>query len=169
MTELRYSSKSLNADILRAIIGFVLCICPVILIVAEPLINLILLSSSLLFLIFGIRTWLRRRVRIYCKETEITIKGPISRSLEWDELSSLKLSYFSTRRNKKDGWMQLKLEGKSKKLTIESNLEKFEEICSRAYQAASNNKIAITKTSERNFAELGILKSKNRQSKNVTL
>jgi hypothetical protein len=164
MTELRYSSKSLNADILRAIIGFVLCICPVILIVAEPLINLILLSSSLLFLIFGIRTWLRRRVRIYCKETEIIIKGPISRSLEWDELSSLKL-----RRNKKDGWMQLKLEGKSKKLTIESNLEKFEEICSRAYQAASNNKIAITKTSERNFAELGILKSKNRQSKNVTL
>ena len=169
MTELRYSTKSLNADILRAIIGFVLCICPVILIVAEPLINLILLSSSLLFLIFGIRAWLRRRVRIYCKETEIIIKGPISRSLKWDELSSLKLSYFSTRRNKKDGWMQLKLEGKSKKITIESNLEKFVEICSRAYQAANNNKIAITKTSERNFAELGILKSKNGQRESVTL
>jgi len=160
MTELRYSTKSLNADILRAIIGFALCICPVILIVAEPLINGILIASSLLFLVFGIKTWLRRSVRVNCKETEIIISGPISRSLEWNELRGLKLSYFSTRRNKKDGWMQLKLEGKSRKITIESNLEKFEEICARAYQAASDNNIPITKTSERNFAELGILKKK---------
>ena len=111
MTELRYSTKSLNADILRAIIGFGLCICPVIFIVAEPLINGILIASSLLFLVFGIKTWLRRSVRVNFKENEIIISGPISRSLEWNELRGLKLSYFSTRRNKKDGWMQLKLEG----------------------------------------------------------
>ena len=167
MTELRYSTKSLNADIFRSIIGFFLCICPVILVIAEPLINVILLASSLLFLVFGIKTWLRRSVRVQFKENITIINGPISRSLEWNELSSLKLSYFSTRRNKKDGWMQLKLQGKSGKITIESNLEKFEEICLRAYQAANENNILITKTSQRNFAELGILKNKSREKTNI--
>ena len=45
------------------------------LIVAEPLINGILIASSLLFLVFGIKTWLRRSVRVNFKENEIIISA----------------------------------------------------------------------------------------------
>ena len=64
MSEYRYSAAALKGDLVRAGIGFVLCATPLALVSLETWVVLLLAAPAGLFVLFGVRTWLRRGVRV---------------------------------------------------------------------------------------------------------
>lgn len=157
MSEYRYTTAALRGDLIRAGIGFVLCATPIALVSLETWLALLLATAAGLFVLFGVRTGLRRSVRVAIDEAGITATGMTSARLSWDDLQRFKLSYFSTRRDRSNGWMQLNLRGPSGRLSVDSNLEGFEDVCARAFHAATDNDVELSSASLRNLAELGLV------------
>ncbi len=157
MSELRYSTAALNGDLVRAGIGFALCAAPIALANLEVWVMLLLAAPAGLFAIFGARTWLRRGIRVAVDDTGITVTGLATAGISWGELHRFKLSYFSTRRDRSNGWMQLHLRGPSVRLSIDSNLKGFDDVCCRAFRAATDNDVVLSDASLRNLAELGLV------------
>ncbi len=157
MTEYRYSTAALNGDLARAGIGFGLCVAPIAFAGIPVWAVLLLAAPAGLFAIFGARTWLRRGVRVAVDETGISTTGSTTAGISWRDLHRFKLSYFSTRRDRSNGWMQLDLRGPSGRLSIDSNLEGFDDICRRAFRAAADNDVELSGATLRNLAELGLV------------
>ena len=61
-------------------------------------------------------------------------------SIEWDRLDRLKLSYFSTKRDRSDGWMQLTVgSAGGRTVKIDSSLDGFHDVVERAARAAAED------------------------------
>ncbi len=157
MNEYRYSTAALNGDLVRSGIGFVLCFTPIALASLEVWAMLLLAAPAALFAIFGARTWLRRGIRVAVDETGISASGLTAAGIPWRDLRRFKLSYFSTRRDRSNGWMQLNLRGPSGRLSIDSNLDGFDDVCRRAFRAAADNDVELSSATLRNLAELGLV------------
>jgi hypothetical protein len=111
-------------------------------------------AIAALLLVFGLRTYLRQRSRIELTETGIALTGPRPRRIAWSELDSFRLRYFSMRRDRKHGWMELTLRAPSGTLSIESQIDGFEQIVAAAAKAAAG--LAIDEASLANLSALGI-------------
>lgn len=94
--------------------------------------------------------------RLEVTENGVTAVGPFGGSVRWDELSVLQLRYYSTRRDRGDGWMQLKLRGADGSLRIESALSDFDAVVARAAGAAEHRGLALNESTRANLATLGI-------------
>ncbi len=111
----RYPGTALRGDYIRAGAGIAICALP--LIYAPPLGGVFVVFGGLIamFAIYGLRAWARQMTVVDVTETVVSAAGPriisgrlASRvTLAWDELSAVKLSYYSTKRERTDGWMNL--------------------------------------------------------------
>ena len=157
MSEYRYSTAALNGDLVRAAIGFVLCATPLALASLELWLTLLLAVPAALFALFGARTWLRRSIRVAIDDAGIAATGLAASNIAWRDLHRFKLSYFSTRRDRSNGWMQLNLRSPSGRLAIDSNLDGFDDVCRRAFRAAADNEVELSSATLRNLAQLGLV------------
>ncbi len=156
MSGYRYARDALTGDYVRAGAGLALTAGPLLVVDVGLLPRLILGGLALLFAYFGWRTWVRQMTIVSVGEDGISTSGPLRASLSWPELKHVKLSYFSTRRDKSSGWMQLKLRGGGRNLQLDSNIEGFDEIARYAYDAAVANGLSLSPTTVSNFAGLGL-------------
>ena len=85
------------------------------------------------------------------------MEGLLRRHLPWDRLTRCTLGYYSTRRNRDRGWMQLTLKVGRRNLRIDSQIEGFELIVRRAVHAAAARGIAFDHTTQENLRALGIV------------
>ncbi len=108
------------------------------------------------FLLFTIRTALRHRMRIAVDARGLTVMGGPVRRLEWQDLRGLTLRYYSTRRNRKDGWMTLGLKAGGRSLYIDSHLEGFEGLARLASDAALARGLDLDSATLSNLAALDI-------------
>jgi hypothetical protein len=82
--------------------------------------------------------------------------------VSWDGLERVRLDYYATRRDRRDGWMLLRLAGRQApgtgrgRLTIESSLDGFELVAERVAEVARSRRIPMSETTLRNFLALGI-------------
>lgn len=164
MTEYRYPAAAVHGDLARAGIGVALCAAPLVAARMEPWAALTLSALVAVFVLFGARTWLRRGTRIAVDEQGIAASGVRAAQIAWGDLHRFKLSYFSTRRDRSNGWMQLNLRGKSGRISLDSSLDGFEEVCRRAYHAAAANGIELSPATQRNLVELGLSANLPRKS-----
>lgn len=74
----------------------------------------------------------------------------------WEELEEIKLSYFSTRRDGENGWMQLKLKGRGKRLRVESTITDFWDLVGICALNAKNRGLALDPSTIQNMHALGI-------------
>src|SRR5205085_11453969 len=132
-----YPRQTLWADYIRAGMGAVLCGLPLLLIEVNPWIAAILGAGFVLFAAFFVRTGLRQGTRFVLGPDTLCADGPIGTLVEWTRLDRMKLSYFSTKRDRTDGWMQLSIgSAGSRLLRVDSALEGFYDIVERAARAA---------------------------------
>lgn len=117
-------------------------------------------AIAALLLVFGLRTYLRQRSRIVLTETGIQLTGPRPRRIAWSELDGFRLRYFSMRRDRKQGWMELTLRAPGGSLSIESQIDGFEQIVGAAAKAAAG--LEIDEASLANLGALGIVRPKPR-------
>ncbi len=105
--DLRYPRQTLLADYFRAGTGAVLCGLPLAVIEVNHWVALVLGAGFVLFAVFFVRTALRQRTRYVLGPDTLCADGPAGTLVEWSRLDRMKLSYFSTKRDRSDGWMQL--------------------------------------------------------------
>lgn len=156
-TEHRYHRGGLVGDGLRAVAGLALCAWPPAVTSVGPVWASILAVLALLFALYGLRAALRSLSRICLDDVGIRSEGPFPTAIRWNELASLKLGYYSTRREGRGGWMQLRLAGGGERLRIDSSLEGFGDIVVRAARIARRNGIEMAPATEENLRSLGRL------------
>lgn len=154
MSEHRYPARSLMEDYARGAAGLVFL--AVACVPMHWVLHLLFGLIAALLLSFGIRTYLRGRSRIVLDGAGIAVVGPIAKRLGWDTLDQLKLRYFSTRRDRKRGWMELTLKGGGTKLAVESQIDGFETIVRTAAKVASERGLAVDPSTEGNLAALDV-------------
>jgi hypothetical protein len=157
----RYPAASMIGDYLRAAAGLVPAGAIFATMPVAPVPATLLGGFAMIFGIFGLRTALRHNTSIEMTETEIRAEGLIARGLvtrtiAWAELDRMRLAYYSTRRDRKSGWMQLELGGSGGRLSLDSRIAGFEEVVRRAADAAAENHLHVSEATAANLEALGV-------------
>ncbi|MFQ5955958.1 MAG: hypothetical protein ACE5JZ_12905, partial [Kiloniellales bacterium] len=134
---------------------------PLLAIQGSPAVTAVFGTLTALFLMFGLRTWLRQGKSVEVTEEAISARRTPAlsrdrRSIAWRDLDKVKLSYYSTKRDRAEGWMQLSLKGGRTTLKIDSTLDGFVEIAAQTAAAVTANGIELRPVTVSNFAALGI-------------
>lgn len=158
---LRYPMKSLYGDYLRALIGIAILGTPFFFSAGSPILATILGLLLLLFVSFGIRTYLRQITTITVSEDAIEAVGPFGRRIAWNDITRVELKYYSTRRERAgkgggDGWMQMKICNSGGCMKIDSSLQQFNDIAAKVAAAAFQNDAEMSETTMENFTAMGI-------------
>jgi hypothetical protein len=150
-----YPRTTLLADYARASVGLVFAAIAIFLPLHWGLALVFGLIAALL-LFFGGRTAVRQLSRVELSEDGIALAGPFGRKLAWQELDGLRLRYFSMRRDRQHGWMELTLSGAGRRIRLESQIEGFEVIVTRAGAAAAARRVTFDDPTATNLAAMGI-------------
>lgn len=152
----RYPIKTLYGDYIRSAIGLAVFGTPLAFVSNSPVWSTILGGFFVLFLIFGIRTLNHQMTVVETSATGIATTGPLGKTFKWSEIEKVELSYYSTRRDKQDGWMQLSLFGPPGKMKLESSLEDFNAVAEMVIRAGFENSAEMGETTIENITNLGI-------------
>ncbi len=151
-----YPLSALSADYGRAAVGVALLGLPIIMADLSPIILYILLLLALLFLAYGIRTAFRQNTRVTVDRDGIAVSGLTRKIIPWAELRGVDLRYYSTKRDKSDGWMELRIFGDHGKIKLESTLTDFEAVVRSVARQAGDHDVEISQASRTNMAAMGI-------------
>ena len=151
----RYPGASLAADYARGGVGVLLTAGPLLAVPVHAAVAWLLGGAAALFVFFLMRTALRHATVIETDDHGIAARGPISRTIAWPALSDVRLRYYSTRRDREQGWMQLTLRGGGRRLTVESSIEDFDAIARDAAAMARRNGIDLSEATLNNMMALG--------------
>jgi len=152
----RYPTSAILADYGRAGVGFALTGGPLMFLQPATAFAWCLGGLALVFAAFGARTAVRQLTRYELNDAALEARGPWRRRVVWDELEALRLRFFSTKRDRKEGWMQLDLKARSGRLRVDSTLDDFHLIARRAVEAATRRGIDMPDATRGNLAGLGI-------------
>ena len=89
-------------------------------------------------------------------ETGLRAVGLRRVTIPWAALDRMKLAYYSTRRDRKAGWMQLQLGAGPARLTIDSRLDGFEQLVRHATIAAASRNLDLSEATAANLQALHI-------------
>ena len=155
-TALRYPRGSQIADYVRAGLGLGFSL-PVLLLIDPATFVLwvfgLFAGVSALFLA---RTVLRSLTVTGFDQTAVWQAGPRPRRIAWEALTDLSLKFFSTRRDRSVGWMQLTLAGGGTRIRLESTLDGFDALTERAFLAARDCDLPLTDATLANLMALGL-------------
>lgn len=154
---LRYPRQTLWADYIRAVAGASLCGLPLLFLAVNRWMGLVLGAACLLFLLFLARTVLRQVTRYVLGPDTFAADGPAGSLVEWARLDRLALSYYSTKRDRTGGWMQLVVRSTgARPVKVDSSLDGFYDIVERAAQAAEARKLELSGATRVNLRSMGI-------------
>lgn len=156
MTTHRYDRGGIMGDLARGGFGLLLTGGPVLFVPMVAWLTYTFAAIAVLFLVYLFRTWLRSATVIEVDDSGIRAAGPFGRAIRWEALTGLDLRYFATRRDKEGGWMQMRLWGDGSVIAAESSLDGFEEVASRAADAAARNQVALSDVTRENLRALGL-------------
>lgn len=167
MTRLYYPLSRLWPDYLRAGFGLVICLGLVLFAAPQSVIFALLVGLSLLFAWLGAATVWRQQIEI-----ELDASGVVRRSLlagrlglgrwglgrtvalPWPAIKAVALRYYSTRRDRSEGWLQLTIEAEGGTLRVDSTLIGFPSLVERTFAAAERNGVIVSETSRLNASRV---------------
>jgi hypothetical protein len=142
---------------MRASAGVLLCGAPLLLLDVNRWLAFVLIAGFLLFALFLVRTALRHHTRYVLGPDTLCADGPAGTLVEWTRLDRLKLSYFSTKRDRSDGWMQLSIGSTgARMIKVDSSLDGFHDIVERAARAAEAGDVELSEATRTNLRSMGI-------------
>lgn len=153
----RYPLSSLLLDALRSVAGLAATLGPLAFLdVVWPL-TLILLALGLVFFIFAIRLVLQSLSSIELSDEGIASRGLFGRTMNWPELTSLKLAHYGVPRRPSEGWYQLTIKGGGCVLKLDSTIDGFDDIVSVATRAANVRGVVFDPATGENLKSVGCL------------
>lgn len=152
-----YPASAMVGDYLRAAAGVV----PAGAVIAtEPVgavAATVLGAVAAIFAVFGLRTLQRHATSLEMTDVELRARGAQRRTIAWAELDRVKLAYYSTRRDRKSGWMQLELGAGSARVSLDSRIAGFDRLVERAAAVAEIRGIPLNEATSANLEALGIV------------
>jgi hypothetical protein len=155
-TVLQYANNALLGDYGRSGVGLALTVPPLVLLDVHPVIGVVLGAMALLFVAFLVRTIERQLTRVSYDDAGVSLTGLRTKRMAWADIKGLDLAYYSTRRDRSNGWMQITLRGPGARLRLESTLDGFDGLVERAATAAQANGIVLNETALENLGALGV-------------
>jgi hypothetical protein len=151
-----YPTMAMAGDYLRAAAGLVPC--AALLVSVSPLSvgGMVLSALAAIFGAFAVRTVLRHGTRIEAGDEGLRSAGPWRRAILWGELDRMKLGYYSTRRDRRAGWMQLDLRAGATRIKLDSRIEGFDDLVRRAATVAAERRLDLSPATVSNLQALGI-------------
>lgn len=156
MTRHAYPASAMVGDYLRAAAGLVPTTALLATVPASTVGVAVLGSLAAIFAAFGLRTALRHGTRLVLCDAELRAEGPHRTTIIWAELDRMKLAYYSTRRDRRAGWMQLELGTGRSRLRLDSRIDGFDELVRRSARAAAERGLPLTEATLSNLQALGI-------------
>ena len=157
---LRYPWPSLLADYAGGAVGIALTVTPLVFVHPAGPVALLLGAAAALFLVYFGRTLCRQLTHIELDEDGIRVRGPavglLSAAIRWEELRSLRLDYYSTRKDRERGWMQLRLRDARRTIRLDSELEGFVDLLRTAALEARRRGIDLDQPTRANLEFLGL-------------
>ncbi len=155
--DLRYPRQTLWADYIRGTAGVVLCGAPLLALDVDRWLALFLAAGFVLFATFLVRTALRQRTRYILTADTLCADGPAGALIEWNRLDRMKLSYYSTKRDRSGGWMQLLVGSDGgASVKVDSSLDGFYDIVERAARAAETIGLELSPATRANLQSMGL-------------
>lgn len=148
MTWYRYRLVSLLPDWLRSVTGLGIGMILTIFTVALPLLFYIGLALTMLFLAFAATTVLRQCTSVGVDGSGVAVRrtclGRLGDArIGWSEMRDIRLRYFSTRRDRSKGWMQLRMSASGKRLTVDSAINEFPRLVTTVTDAAAAHGLSL--------------------------
>jgi len=156
MSRYCYPGKALAGDYLRAGGGLAATGGPAVFLPTALPVTVVLAALAILFTIFALRTTLRQFTVIEMSDEAIAMVGAAGKRLAWCDVRELRLDYYSTRRDREGGWMQMRISGPTGHIRIDSALDGFAGLVGEAAVQAAAHGIETTETTRGNFQALGI-------------
>lgn len=161
---LHYPTSQLLGDDLRALAGLAFALGLLLASDFAPLAVWICGPLALLFLLFGLRTLLMHvtegRLEDSGLERRIGLPAWVaSRRMNWHELEGLRLRYYATRRQRREGeggYFQLTLRDRRGKMKFESTLAGFEDLIETAVEAAHRKGLSLDEATRDSLLHMGV-------------
>ena len=151
-----YPASAMIGDYLRAAAGLV----PTGLVFATTPVGsvpaVVLGSFAAIFAVFGLRTAFRHGTSLEMTATELRARGAWSGTIAWAELDRMRLAYYSTRRDRASGWMQLEVGAGGRRVRLDSRIGGFDQVVRRAAAAAAARGLELNEATVANLESLGI-------------
>jgi hypothetical protein len=141
---------------MRAFGGVAATILPVLIIAPPWTVTLILLLISALCGYFLYRTVERHRLAVGVDDEGIYARSFRNTDIRWTDLSRFQLHYYTLRRDRTGGWMELDLRAGDRTIKLDSRMEDFVTIVRRAHSAARANRLPMTPITQANLMALRI-------------
>lgn len=157
VSDLTYPPAAVWGDYARAGVGLVLTVGPLLLVPVALWMAVPLAAAAVLFAVFAVRTAGLHRLRVRVDPAGLTAHGLTGTvPLRWGELAGLRLRFYSTRRDRSDGWFQAVLSGPGGRIRLDSRLEGFDAVIEAAARAAHRNGVALDPATRGNLDALGV-------------
>jgi len=156
VTRFGYPASAMVGDYLRGAAGLVPSVAILATVTVGGVAAVVLAGFAAIFGAFAIRTALRHGTSLELSESELRATGLRQVTIPWGEHDRMKLAYYSTRRDRKSGWMQLELGAGRARLTLDSRLDGFDRLVRHAAIAASERDLELSEASAANLQALGI-------------
>jgi hypothetical protein len=155
-TRFGYPASAMAGDYLRAAAGLVPTLLLLSTVSVGTVAGIVLGGFAMIFAAFAIRTGLRHGTVIEVDAIELRASGLRPVTIPWDGLDRMKLAYYSTRRDRKSGWMQLELGAGRARLGLDSRLDGFDRLVRHAAMAAAERGLQLSEATAANLQALGI-------------
>lgn len=152
----KYPRGAIARDYAYSVAGAVLTLGPLGLTTPLAAITGILGAAGGLFLLFGVRTFIRHNTVVETSDIEVLVRGPRSTRMRWDGLRELRLSYFTTKRDGRGGWMQLRLKHDGGTLRFDSSLAGFDTFVAQAAKSARERALSLEPATAQNLHAMGL-------------
>jgi hypothetical protein len=157
MSRHRYPLQALLKDDVKAALGLAVSATPLFFVGnISVTIFFIFLALTILFLVFAVRTALRHMTVIEISDMGVRASGPLGATIAWEDLRDVRLRYYSTRRDRERGWMDIRLKGGRHTLRIDSAIEGFEHIVRRTTDFAPHHGIELSAATRANLKSMGL-------------
>lgn len=152
----RYPPQTLVGDYMRAGLGLLLTLPPLLWLGPGFAIGLALVIVAGVCLFFVIRTVERNRAVVSVDDDAIVVTSFSRSEVRWADLARMTLAYYAVKRDKQDGWMELTLKDAKSTIKLDSRLENFREIIVRAARVARERQLPLNQITLSNLKALKI-------------
>ncbi|HEX6959075.1 MAG TPA: hypothetical protein VF194_13915 [Ferrovibrio sp.] len=159
MIRLHYPFSRLWPDYLRSLLGLAFCLGLLLFATPQSVIFVLLAGLSLLFAWLGASAIWRQQIEVQLDASGVACQGRWGfgvrrRVVEWSGVSAVVLRYYSTRRDRGKGWLQLTIEGHGGRLSVDSDMIGFPQLVREALAAARRLDLPLSETTLANAARL---------------
>jgi hypothetical protein len=152
----RYPPQSLFGDYMRAGIGLLLTVPPLLFFSPGAAIGLALVIVAGVCMFFVVRTVDRNRSIISVDDDGISLTSFRSVRVAWVEVARMNLAYYAIKRDKTGGWMELTLKDARSTIKLDSRLEGFLVIVMKAARIARERRLPLNQITLSNLKALNI-------------